>query len=77
MAKEFKKWVDEFVENGANPKNVTNWPEEVTGIGGSIEVFKWIQKMTDEIMEKLTEGKMILKQGNIFYFYAAQGRVSR
>ena len=77
MAKEFKKWIDEFVENGANPADVTNWPEEARG--GSIEVFKWIQnvtEMTDEIMEKLTEGKMILKQGSIFYFYAAQGEES-
>lgn len=31
MAKEFKDWVDEFVENGANPKDVTNWPEEAGG----------------------------------------------
>lgn len=35
MAKEFKKWIDEFVENGANPKNVVNWPEEA---GGTIEL---------------------------------------
>ncbi len=31
MAKEFKDWVDEFVKNGANPKNVPNWPEEAGG----------------------------------------------
>ena len=31
MAKEFKDWVDEFVENGANPKDVTNWPENAGG----------------------------------------------
>ena len=31
MAKEFKDWIDEFVENGANPKNVVKWPEEAGG----------------------------------------------
>ena len=31
MAKEFKDWIDEFIENGANPKNVPNWPEEAGG----------------------------------------------
>lgn len=34
MAKEFKKWIDEFVENGANPADVTKWPSEAGG-GGS------------------------------------------
>ena len=31
MAKEFKDWIDEFIENGANPKNVPHWPEEAGG----------------------------------------------
>lgn len=31
MTKEFKDWLDEFVDNGANPKDVTNWPEEAGG----------------------------------------------
>ena len=31
MAKEFKKWIDEFVENGANPADVTKWPSEAGG----------------------------------------------
>ena len=37
MAKEFKDWIDEFVENGANPKDVTNWPENAGG-GGVVKV---------------------------------------
>ena len=28
MAKKLNDWLDEFVENGANPKDVTDWPEE-------------------------------------------------
>lgn len=28
MAKEFKKWIDEFVENGADPADITKWPTE-------------------------------------------------
>ena len=35
MTKEFKDWLDEFVDNGANPKDVTNWPEEA---GGTVEL---------------------------------------
>ena len=31
MGKELKEWLDEFVDNGANPKDVTNWPEEAGG----------------------------------------------
>lgn len=31
MAKKFEKWLDEFVGQGANPEDVTNWPEEAGG----------------------------------------------
>lgn len=31
MAKKFNQWLDEFVENGADPKDVTNWPKEAGG----------------------------------------------
>ena len=31
MAKEFKKWIDEFVENGADPADITKWPTEAGG----------------------------------------------
>ena len=34
MAKEFKDWIDEFVEQGADPEKVTKWPENFGG-GGS------------------------------------------
>lgn len=33
MAKEFKKWIDEFVENGADPDNVTKWSRQSGGKG--------------------------------------------
>ena len=79
MGKEFKDWVDEFVENGANPKDVTNWPENAGG-GGSIEIFEWnqgVNDMTDEVMEKLVAGKMILKAYNgQYFFYATSGEES-
>ena len=35
MGKKFNQWLDEFVNNGANPKDVTNWPEEA---GGTVEL---------------------------------------
>jgi len=31
MAKQLNKWLDEFVENGADPKNVIEWPENAGG----------------------------------------------
>ena len=31
MGKELKDWIDEFVKNGANPKNVPDWPENAGG----------------------------------------------
>lgn len=31
MVKEFKDWIDEFVEKGADPGKVTKWPEDFGG----------------------------------------------
>lgn len=31
MAKDLNKWLDEFVENGADANNITEWPEEAGG----------------------------------------------
>lgn len=31
MAKKFNQWLDEFVESGADAKDVTNWPENAGG----------------------------------------------
>lgn len=31
MGKNFNQWLDEFVDNGADAKDVTNWPEEAGG----------------------------------------------
>lgn len=36
MAKDLNKWLDEFVENGADANDVTNWPENAGGDGGEI-----------------------------------------
>ena len=33
MVKEFKDWIDEFVEQGADPEKVTKWPEDFGGGG--------------------------------------------
>ena len=35
MAKTLNKWLDEFVENGADASNITDWPENAGGGGGS------------------------------------------
>ena len=34
MSKKLNEWLDEFVENGANPSDVTNWPENAGGGDG-------------------------------------------
>ena len=38
MAKDLNKWLDEFVENGADANDVVNWPENAGG-GGSGEII--------------------------------------
>ena len=38
MVKEFKDWIDEFVEQGADPKKVTKWPEDFGGGSGPIKL---------------------------------------
>ena len=38
MAKDLNKWLDEFVENGADANDVVNWPENAGG-GGNGEII--------------------------------------
>ena len=38
MVKEFKDWIDEFVEQGADPEKVTKWPENFGGGSGPIKL---------------------------------------
>ena len=55
MAKEFKDWVDEFVEHGANPKNVVEWPEEAGGGSDSIVVTELPQVGEEHTIYELQE----------------------
>ncbi len=76
MSKNLEQWLDEFVENGANPKNVTNWPEEVIGpkYEGSYTItenqiieIKDLQAKEDfsiEVENALPEGHMLYKASN-------------
>ncbi len=36
MSKKLNEWLDEFVENGADPSDVTAWPENAGGGGEEI-----------------------------------------
>ena len=38
MSKKFETWLDEFVENGADPQNVVDWCENAAG-GGSDNIL--------------------------------------
>lgn len=38
MAKDLNRWLDEFVENGADASDVVNWPENAGGGGGEVGV---------------------------------------
>lgn len=38
MSKQLNEWLDGFVENGADPKNVTNWPENGSSIIYDVDI---------------------------------------
>ena len=68
MAKEFKKWIDEFVENGANPADVAAWSENSGGGEGtdldSITYFLWQKSNTTTWEEKSFDKKLLLAPTN-------------
>ena len=45
MVKNLEQWLDEFVDNGADAKNVTNWPENAGGGSSKIKTVKAGQKI--------------------------------
>lgn len=55
MAKNLEKWLDEFVDNGADAKDVTNWPENAGGSASNIKTVKAGQKIRIDL-SKYTEG---------------------
>lgn len=71
MAKKFNQWLDEFVENGADPKDVTNWSEKAGG--GPVPALQWDNSMTmtDEIMEKLVNRELELYWSQNRYLYVS------
>lgn len=67
MAKEFKKWIDEFVENGANPADVAAWSENGGGEDtdlDSITYFLWQKSTTTSWEEKPFDKKSLLAPTN-------------
>ena len=67
MAKEFKKWIDEFVENGANPADVAAWSENSGGEGtdlDSITYFLWQKSNSTSWEEKPFNKKSLLAPTN-------------
>lgn len=45
MAKNLEQWLDEFVDNGADTKDITNWPENAGGGASKIKTVKAGQKI--------------------------------
>lgn len=68
MAKEFKKWIDEFVENGANPADVAAWSENSGGGEGtdldSITYFLWQKSNSTSWTERPFNKKFLLAPTN-------------
>lgn len=56
MAKTLNNWLDEFVNNGADPKNVTDWPNN--GGGGLTPVDKLPEKGNVNSLYKLSNGEI-------------------
>lgn len=69
MSKQLNLWLDEFVENGADPKNVTDWPAN-GGSGGSgiTENSKIIVDFSQYSTSVNHEG--IAWADHILYFYS-------
>lgn len=67
MAKKLNQWLDEFVSNGADPSNVTNWPENAGGDGVTntdlIAIIEFCNAGCDPII--LTPDNLSAKYGNI------------
>ena len=77
MAKELNTWLDEFVEGGADPKNVGNWPKSDLGsvsAATGIDVYNlWVDyfKMLDEELAKrpdCNEYRLILSADKLLAF---------
>lgn len=54
MVKNLEQWLDEFVDNGADAKDVTNWPENAGGGASKIKTVKAGQKIRIDL-SKYTE----------------------
>lgn len=54
MVKNLEQWLDEFVDNGADAKDVTNWPENSGGGTSKIKTVKAGQKIRIDL-SKYTE----------------------
>lgn len=59
MAKNLNKWLDEFVEKGADPSDVTDWPENAGGGGtypGAIQVEALPERGKNNAIYQLPNG---------------------
>ena len=54
MVKNLEQWLDEFVDNGADAKDVTNWPENAGSGSSKIKTVKAGQKIRIDL-SKYTE----------------------
>ena len=59
MAKELNKWLDEFVENGADASDVINWPENAGGGGNSVVISGYCDYRNKGSMKAFIDGDEI------------------
>ncbi len=74
MGKQLQQWLEEFVQNGANPSRVANWPDEVQGKNGGVEKVISVNSIEDidasfiqNNKEDLLSTSKILVGNNLIY----------
>lgn len=73
MAKDLNKWLDEFVENGADASDVINWPENAGGGGSEVTINTSGAVYTIDPVELVKLASFIDGEGSIIDYYTADG----
>ena len=64
MSKKFENWLDEFVQAGADPKDVTNWSQGGSGSGIDITPFVVMTETTPMYVDFSKHAMSISREGH-------------